>query len=389
MRQAIAALGATVALTLAGCGGSGIVSRGPTNMVWLQSSIALTPPDKDDGLYERWRDVASFPYSTSFPTEFSYDVTPAVTAAFESPAPRLIITLQGTSLKPNFAYQLKLEGLPKVDGTANQILGSLGRRYRNLGYLILGYFVTDRSGNITKCVTSQQWEDDPDRPGPTAMLVDSSYHVLWRPDDRPPEPEDGPVINHTVIRTSYGYDTAETGPTVGVYGEWEPTRDLPGDLVLPDGDYTCLLRLSEETFHELEPGWSSMWDGWKSVLDAQISFTIDSGGGGGGAGHDIAITGIGVSPATPPVGQPATVTVTVANEGEAEETTTVSLTDTLTAEIVPSSQPITVPLGGSASVDFTWTPGKPGVHVLRATADPVPDETDTADNVASRKVKLR
>jgi hypothetical protein len=391
---------AAAIIALAGCGGTssitGGVRPGPVT-TWGTETVVLGEPLVDDGLRYRWRDVDSTLYTTDcgepdaeppippqdFQTAYSY-ADASVSASFATPAEQLVVTLTGTGLKPNFAYQLKLEGLPQEDPTANGILRNLGRRWRNLGYLIFGYFVTDKEGKIVTCASST-WNPD------TSIPVDSSYHVLWRL-SRTPGDNDGPVITHNIIQTCFGYDGNGTGDTVGVYGEWEPGRPTPGTLVLPEGSYTCLLRLTEETFHEQEADWDSMWDGWKSVLDAQISFTIGSGGGPGPETHDVAVTEIGVSPRIPVAGQPAVVAVTVLNEGTEAEETDVSLADTSdgSATVVPSAaQPVSLSPGASATLEFTWTPEQTGFHVLEASASQVPEETDTADNVKSRKVKVR
>jgi len=258
----IAAVGC---LLMVGCGGAGLPPDpgflGTAVRFAPPSATTLTPPAVDDGLIPRWLDVDDTAYTTAFRNSFDYAAA-QVSASWVTPAPQLVVTLNGTGLKPNFAYQVKLEGLPKIDRQANQILASLGRSWRNVGYLIAGYFVTDSGGNIVTTASSQCWPD-------TETPIDSSYHVLWKTSQRSRGANDGPIITHQVIQTPWGYAVTEptTGGTVGVYAEWEPNRPLPGELVLPDRKYTCLLRLTEETFHMTDYG-------WKTVLDAQIQFTI-------------------------------------------------------------------------------------------------------------------
>jgi len=228
--------------------------------------IALTVVP-DDGMVPRWLDVANTPYTTQFVDSYDY-ADASVTAALTSSADGLVITLSGTGLKPNFAYQIKLEGLPSVDPVANQTLGDLGRWWNGTGYLIAGYFVTDSSGSITSTASSQVWPA-------AAMQVDSSYHVLWTTAQRRPKRSDGPPISHTVVQTLWAYPVEKIGSAVSVYGGWEPQRPKPGTLVLPAGDYQCLLRLTEEGFHMTDASGAIIY-GWKTVLDAPIAFTIDS-----------------------------------------------------------------------------------------------------------------
>ncbi|MGD9496221.1 MAG: carboxypeptidase-like regulatory domain-containing protein [Armatimonadota bacterium] len=268
------------AVALTGCGGgTGPIFNAPGDVAPLASDPAgtlLTPPTVDDGLIARWLDVEDTAYTTGrdgvTPFTASFDYADAsVMATWTTPAEQLVVTLTGTGLKPNFAYQIKLEGLPAVDPEGNQILADLGRSWEGRGYLIAGYFVTDESGTIARTASSQWWPS-------TATPIDSSYHVLWKTSQRTPLRFDGPVITHTVQQTSWGYDGNAAGGTVGVYGEWEAKRPKPGKLILPDHAYTCLLRLSEEAFHMRDSSGNLIY-GWKSVLDAPVQFTIGASAG--------------------------------------------------------------------------------------------------------------
>lgn len=259
---------------LAGCGGAnGPDDPATLNTTFDSSTVALHVPSADDGLLPRWMDVADTAYTTDeagalFETVFDYQ-NANVTVTIESPASQLVITLSGTGLKPNFAYQIKLEGLPSVDPAANQILGELGRWWNDVGYLISGYFVTDSAGSILYTASSEVWPD-------TATPIDCSYHVLWKTTQRRPLRSDGPVIHHKVIETPWGYDGSTSGDNVGVYAEWESGRPKPGELILPQGDYQCLLRLTEEAFHMRDADGDMIY-GWKTILDAPIEFTIGGG----------------------------------------------------------------------------------------------------------------
>lgn len=202
----------------------------------------------------------------------------------------LVGTLSGANLKPNFAYQIKLNGKPTafwgVDGddVANESLGYAGRWWRhkiNLsdpndvtgsnssdadydfwkakdftdgdyqyvfeGYLLFDYAVTDVTGTFSK-----------------PLALNSSFHVLWRTSQRTPAPEDSAPATYIVVADSGSewYDLDSTS-TVQLYAEWEPGRALPDTLLMPVGAYNVRMFLTEESFHEssLEGGGS-----WATVL---------------------------------------------------------------------------------------------------------------------------
>ncbi|MFW6163547.1 MAG: hypothetical protein ACODAJ_12320 [Planctomycetota bacterium] len=208
-------------------------------------------------------------------------------------------TLTAARLKPTFAYQLKLNGRPALlfgdegDDQANERLGYAGRwwarqtrlddgavvrQWRSSdeeyqgwkargfqdaehrvvfeGYLLFDYLVTDADGAAR-----------------LDIALDSSFHVLFRTDQREPRPHDSPPTAHTVVARadSPWYDADLPPQTVELYAEWEPTRALPGQCRLPPGDYRCQLFLTEESFHErsLDAG------SWATVLAApDLAFTI-------------------------------------------------------------------------------------------------------------------
>ena len=142
-------------------------------------------------------------------------------------------TLAAANLKPNFAYQLKLVGVPgtasnewtggsnlnnKGDGSApnpNDLVyfarrdvsdptSPTGLHYRYTGYLVLDYFITDASGDAA-----------------VAFEADSSYHVLWKTSQRAPTDQDGPVLTTTFDPDPSvpAYDVDYGKCTVGVFGE--------------------------------------------------------------------------------------------------------------------------------------------------------------------------
>jgi hypothetical protein len=208
-------------------------------------------------------------------------------------------TLTAQDLKPNFAYQLKLVGTP---GTAeNELIGLAGRwwqeewngtawtngqnlnnkgngsspnpndatylarksmndgtsptglRYRYTGYLLLGYFITDSNGD-------------------TALYFEtgSSYHVLWKTNQRTPVADDGPVETATFNPdgSEPAYDVNYPSRTISVFGEWE--RLPMGNVNLAAGSYNCQIVVTEESFH----GTGLLEGNWAAAMAADVSFAI-------------------------------------------------------------------------------------------------------------------
>ena len=256
--------------------------------------MRLAPVHWDDDR-QRWRDIAAQPYADA--KHAAYDYAQATVELDLGGDP--LGTLTAAGLKPNFAYQIKLNGKPTAlcgpdgDDWANEQLGRAGRWWaRQLrtsdgvtvkqwrskdeefdawqakgfvngehayvfeGYLLLGYLVTDAEGR-----------------GAVPLRLDSSFHVLFRADQRPRRPNDSPPTSHQVVaRAASGWYDADLPPrTVELYAEWEPTRALPGQLALPPGRYTATLLLTEESFHERDPGSGE----WATVLAADpVTFTL-------------------------------------------------------------------------------------------------------------------
>jgi hypothetical protein len=261
-------------------------------------------------------DIANTYYSEAFQTGPVYvpDAVTAEVAVLDGPdgVPRPGILFDGAGLKPNFAYQVKLEGKPSYfypDGNdwANEQIGYAGRwwltvinlrtgdvidewnssdseyeywKVRNFkdarkkrlyvfqGYLLFGFFVTDPAGTIV---------DGEGNPG-AAVMVDSSLHVLWKESQRLPQANDTASVDHLVRAAAdlYAYDRVIPETVESVYGEWEPTRPVPGQLVLPDGEYTLRLVITEESFHnDLGDGADPLGGFWQTVLAADsLSFTL-------------------------------------------------------------------------------------------------------------------
>jgi hypothetical protein len=106
------------------------------------------------------------------------------------------------------------------------------------------------------------------------------------------------------------------------------------------------------------------------------------------ATHDVAVTAI-AAPSSFVAGDIIAIDVTVQNQGTFNETFGIVLTaDTGTVTI--GTQTASLAASGSAMVSFSWhtTDAEPGSHTLTATAGPVADETDTADNSRSTTVTV-
>jgi hypothetical protein len=265
----------------------------------------------------RWQDVANQAYSSAYQNSFTYQTTGTtfVRVDYDPVGSVFSGTLTARGLKPNFAYQIKLDGGgPEAHPTSNQNLGLAGRwweqvwngsnwsggdnlniqpeianatgypnalslndityfdhvddvfgstahpLYRHTGYLLMGYFVTDASGNAT-----------------VSFAADDSYHVLFRANtsssplgQRTPTADDGPIVSAVFsAATSYtsnaynGVSPLLDGANVDVFGQWE--RLPEGLITLPAGTYDVNLRLTEESFHG---------GAWTTVMASNVGFQI-------------------------------------------------------------------------------------------------------------------
>lgn len=260
-----------------------VKADGPTQTVPLTPiGSELTSPA---GTY-RWLNVADNPYDSDYQNSYNYSQA-NVQITYYLVGTTFHGTLTAQNLKPDFAYQLKLVGFPGTD--ANERIGFAGRwwqeewngaswtnghnlndkgdgsspnpnddtyssiwntsdstsptglHYRFTGYLVFDYFITDSNGDAS-----------------FSFQADSSYHVLWKTSQRPPNPGDGPLKTVTVNST-----------TVSVYGEWE--RLPTGGVYLSHGMYECQAILTEESFH----GSGGLLAGnWAGAVGGNISFTI-------------------------------------------------------------------------------------------------------------------
>ncbi len=230
-----------------------------------------------DTAHQRWRDAATTPYDAGKIASYDYASATAV-FAYRDQGLTLAGNFTGSNLKPNFAYQLKLNGKPSYfwgpqgDDLANERIGYAGRWWLNKvekttgilvggwnsndaeyaawkaqgftdgvydyafeGYLLFAYLVTDQHGQVAQ-----------------NLVVDSSFHVLWKTAQRTPGPNDSVPSMHSFVLdgASDWYASSQPDEVRSIYAEWEPTRTLPGELSLPAGTYAVRFFLTEESFHE-------------------------------------------------------------------------------------------------------------------------------------------
>jgi len=212
-----------------------------------------------------WRNVAGEAYDEAFVSDFDY-ARAHVELFYEKDSRgtfRARIAAKG--LKPDFCYQVKLVGNAEIDRATMERIGYAGRWWRERpepnnssdadynehkddgayefkSYLPFDFFVTESRGEAD-----------------VEFAAESSYHVFWKVSQRAPQGKDGPVRTYEV-----------GGKRVDLYGEWEPGRALPGTLVLPPGSYRAELLLTEESFHELTPGWAA------ALTTGEIEFVVEA-----------------------------------------------------------------------------------------------------------------
>lgn len=250
-------------------------------------AVELTPAAADAD--HRWYDIADNLYSSDLRSRFDY-ADANVRVQYERAGTTLVGRLVGDGLKPFFAYQLKLAA--SHDNSAMERLGYLGRWVWEGGplnvadyeyeahkgdpgfssFLLFDYCITDEDGRV---------EED--------FRIDSSYHVLfrdgvgWVPGARPPGPNDGFSVDTLVdpaAATPGTYQNLSSPVWVSVYGEYEHTRGnvrpLPGELLMPAGDYSLQFMLTEESFHY----WGGLGGYWMTALTSppgeDITFSIIS-----------------------------------------------------------------------------------------------------------------
>lgn len=300
---------AIAALLVAGCGSGGPFKPGLRGTLARQQigspgviqAVAVGPHDPQ-GQYYRYRDMLDHLYLNARSDgtyDGAYDTPGLVTYSLTDGA-TLVGSITASGLRPHFAYQVKLEGQPSepypwkknpdsIENWSNKQIGSVGRwwcadcgwnvpekqlrRHRNhwiIGYLLFDFFLTDIDGTAT--------ED---------LFLDSSFHVLWRTDQRSPSPDtDGEPRLHTVTWRADVYTSSFVDQDVSVYPEGETGRPKPGEVTLSAGDYKCRLLLTEESFHNTPPCLNLNWGDthyenggfWAHALsDEDFRFTITGG----------------------------------------------------------------------------------------------------------------
>jgi hypothetical protein len=294
----LAALALLLALAFLVCSQASKAFADSTVIELQDIDSGLTSPS---GSY-RWRDVADQAYSAAYQDSYNY-TTATVVVVFDSTSTRLRGTLTATELRPNFAYQLKLAGLPDTDPDANERIGLAGRwwqeewngsswasgqnlndkgdgsspnpndktylsrrditdttsptglHYRYTGYLVFNYFITDNDGNAI-----------------VDFETDSSYHVLWKTSQQARSANDGPLKTTTFDADfSAAYDDAidYVTQTISIFEEWE--RLPVGGVYLQDGDYHVQMVLTEESFHG---SGGSLSGNWAAAMGAEAAFSI-------------------------------------------------------------------------------------------------------------------
>ena len=244
-------------------------------------------------------DVAGNLYSAAYRDSYSYTQA-TVVVTYRTNGCLLTGTLAATNLKPNFAYQFKLSGIPEAYPTANENLGFSGRWWKedwsgtdwvngwNLNDKGTGYFPTPND------LSYLALKDEPDATSPTGrkyrftgyrpfdyFITDSNgcatlvfamrntYHVLWKTTQLQPVAGDGPIKTHDFdpVPGTPAYDADYPASTVAVYGEWER---LPVDgILLAPGSYTLEFLVTEESFHE-----SGLGGWWAHACRGLAQFSI-------------------------------------------------------------------------------------------------------------------
>lgn len=236
--------------------------------------------------YERFHDVANNAFSRSVVSTFSYTdperERPDVTVTYLRKAETFIGHISAKGLKPNFAYQLKLQGNYQADPAGHERIGYLGRwrfpgrgtnytdqQYRNAwdpadveSYILFDFFVTDHNGNTEK-----------------DFYLDSTLHVLFNETyQRKNRKQDSLPLRVRLAATQsdiYVNPKAEV-PVQAIYAETEAgsnrqQRPQIGEAFLPKGRYQADLVLVEETFHGYGYGDTGYWP---TVMSAPVSFRI-------------------------------------------------------------------------------------------------------------------
>jgi len=299
-------LGVAAVVAVVGCGGMGssLGNLGGPPVRSLQIPDTWLEPVSDLGQTLRWLDIGDHQYANTFISGFGYPSNTVQLSGTDGDSLAFALSAGNHALKPNFCYQMKLEGPASrwgSDPNSDFVNGEFGyngrwwcdtcnasltdttvsshmrRRHVVKGYLYFDFFVTDETGKPVE-------RDAAGKPligsnSYTGAVV-NSYHVTWKTTQRTPGANDGPIRDFNVVAVPDGwaYDqdyTGASGETVSLYGEWEPNRPLPGALQLAPGTYGQVqFRLTEESFHA-----SGIGGNWATVMAADgISFQVTGSG---------------------------------------------------------------------------------------------------------------
>lgn len=333
------------------------------------SNLTTSALQDINGSYQRWRDVAENTYAASYQASYSYSQA-NVSVTYQQSGSNFSGTFDATGLKPNFAYQLKLQGKPIEDPISDQNLKDIGRSYdialnQTIGYVVFDFIVTDRNGEA-HCNFS----------------LANSYHVLWKVSQRTPQPNDSSprlvIVQGSPEDPPQAYLDA-VGPTdVEIYAQWE--KGTPGNVQLPSGTYDVKFVITEESFHSSQSDPTGGY--WSTVMAGDVSFIIYP------STHGVALSNL--CPSKTVVGQnlQMRLNVTVENDGDYAEFFNVSFSanSTLIAkELVNNIGPDTAEV-----LSFSWnTSGfSRGNYIISIIADTVPNETNTTNNNVSTSITV-
>ncbi len=234
-------------------------------------------PVREGGEY-RFADIAGNAYSGRFRREFRYGPPARAVLKYSrnSDTFRGLLVVRG--YKPNFAYQVKLVGIPE-DPAAAERIGFAGRwllpgggtnfsdedylaledKSRAEGYLFFDWFVTDGEGNAR-----------------VELRLDRSLHVLINDTLEGSQAPPGAAVSIFEVKDfpAFAYDPPLPSPRAVRIWEmsehmWSGRRPPPGRTRLPAGEYLCLLRLTEESFHGAGGGGF-----WATASEAPVRFRI-------------------------------------------------------------------------------------------------------------------
>ena len=236
----------------------------------------------------RFMDIDDNPLP-AFHRHFVYTGTQVTLTYDKAPlAPYFVGHIDAHGLKPNFAYQLKLEGKPEygirgwgdhADDSANERLGraarwwddtqmknadddiyescyvrpSVNHRHTVYGYQFLGDFITDQNGDASLDFNGAH-----------------SLHITWQ--DKQiygiREIDAGTYHIHSDTAPYYGYGAALPDRPVKLWYERQSGRTY--DVTLPVGHYHLRLVVTEESFHSQLGGIEDPDGGyWHTVLGTE------------------------------------------------------------------------------------------------------------------------